>query len=119
MKGYSEKYKCGRCGSIFPYRGDAEECCKPEVDHVYVCDSCNKEFDLEYDAKSHEHDGVPLWVERTPCLCGARLEQSDYEPSMVLGDQVRCERCREKILAGVPSGEAARQSFEERALAIR
>ena len=116
MRAYSRKYKCGRCSALHGSRWDAEECCKPGVDVVYVCDSCDEQFDREREAKSHEHEGVPAWVEGSQCLCGAHVVQEDYEQSMLLGSLVRCQRCREKLFAGMPSGEAVRQSFTERGI---
>jgi hypothetical protein len=86
---------------------------------VFVCESCEQEFDREDKAKEHDHDGAPIWLEGSLCLCGASLINDDFEPSLLLGTEIRCARCRDKIAAGIPSGEAVRQSFAERGLRVR
>ena len=118
---YEEKYRCGECDTLHDYEDHALECCAPEVEHVFVCDDCEAEMKTEELAKAHICGRVdpPEWVDGDLCLCGAMLTADDHRPSMLLGDQVRCARCRTKIESGVPSGEAVRQSFTERALAIR
>jgi hypothetical protein len=109
------KYKCGECSRLHDYYSSAQDCCAPDVETVYGCSVCKEELETD-DINSHACLGEPApeWIEGALCLCGAKLIADDYRPSVLLGTEIRCRQCREKVLAGVPAGEAVRQSFLER-----
>lgn len=111
-----EKWKCPACEDLHDEEYQAQRCCRPE--QVWICGYCEEQHDDQSDAEDC-CSSLPDGATGILCLCGAHLQPSDERPSMLIGDQVRCERCREKVLAGVPSGEAIRQSFLERGIAIR
>src|ERR1043165_539935 len=109
-----EAYQCPRCNTVHEEEIDAEECCKPDVRTVYICHRCE---DLKKPYKTaKEADACKCRGKNDGprCLCGEFLTEADDRPSMFLGSLVRCEACREKILAGVPSGQAVRENFAER-----
>lgn len=118
--GFTIKYRCESCDKLHQFEDDAAACCT-SVDAVYVCDECKQPFDQREDFAAHVCEGKPApeWVEGSLCLCGATLESHDYRPSMLLGAQVMCSRCREKLIAGTPAGEAIAQSFQERGIEVR
>lgn len=118
---YQKMFRCGECDQLHEYEDDAESCCAPKVEQVFVCDDCDAEMKTEDMAKAHVCGLVdpPEWVEDRICLCGARLIAEDYRPSMLLGTQIRCERCREKLLEGKTAPQAVIESFTERGLAQR
>lgn len=46
-------YVCEPCGTRHADEYDAEKCCPPEIDELYICNVCEKEcFDFK-DAKEH------------------------------------------------------------------
>jgi hypothetical protein len=109
-----EAYQCRRCDGVYEQEIDAEECCGPTVKTVYVCDRCKdlkKHYRTQKEADACQCRGKN---DGPRCLCGEFLKEEDERPSMYLGSLVRCSPCREKLLRGVPSGEAARMSFAER-----
>lgn len=38
-------YECGSCNEVHEYESSAEECCRPEVNEVWVCDICGEAHD--------------------------------------------------------------------------
>jgi hypothetical protein len=122
-RGHERKWRCGNCATIHHKEYDAERCCRPSVQELWVCNLCKGEFDDKSEIVVHSCidpiDAAANLVEGSHCLCGALLIAEDYRPSMILGDQVRCPRCRTKVEAGIPAGEAVRQSFVERGIAVR
>jgi DNA-directed RNA polymerase subunit RPC12/RpoP len=118
-KGESErKWRCGNCETLHEDESDAQRCCRPSAQEVWICLVCKEEFDDKDEIRTHDCidpvDGAAAEIEGLPCLCGERLIAEDYRPSIQLGSQVYCERCRAKILQGVPTGDAITQSFRER-----
>jgi hypothetical protein len=43
-----ERYRCGDCGELHEEPDQAEECCRPEVQDVWICGKCEKTFDVSY-----------------------------------------------------------------------
>ena len=42
-----KRSRCNECGSLYVFRGDALECCRPTVSCVYVCEECDYEHPIE------------------------------------------------------------------------
>ena len=40
-----KKYQCSRCDHLHDDEWDAEECCKPEVRGVWICEHCDVPYD--------------------------------------------------------------------------
>jgi hypothetical protein len=114
------QYKCDSCSKLHSDYSDAGDCCAPDPETVYACSVCKEELEsADFDRHDCLGEKAPEWIEGELCLCGAHLIASDYRPSTFLGAEIRCERCRDKVLAGIPAGEAVRQSFLERGLRAR
>jgi hypothetical protein len=111
-----EQWRCMACEQLHDNKSGAQNCCR--VENVWVCGRCNE----EHDSKDEAEDccgSLPEGATGILCLCGAHLHSADERESRLIGEIVRCARCREKIMAGIPSGEAIRQSFIERGIEIR
>lgn len=109
-KHYDEMYRCGNCSKLHEDEYDAEQCCAPDVDEVYVCKGCKKEFDIEKEAMAHKCASS----EPPRCLCGSDLAYGDAEASALIGSITYCTPCRELILQGVPAPVARDRNFWER-----
>jgi len=109
-----EAYQCPRCDTVHEDEDDAEDCCKPDVETVYICERCEdleKHYRTVKEADACECRGKN---DGPRCLCGEFLTEADERPSSYLGSLVRCQACRDRLIAGIASGDAVRASFQER-----